>query len=459
MASHDPTQTNVKDWSYVSEGGATMVFSYAGPPHAVFSRTVLRVRKAPLPVADDSHGPTAVDQDEIVEPDDPSIEFQNRVTSLIIPPQHLPVMESLRVNREWLTQLAEHVKDKRPELRKLKDDIDLSRKKAVLATDLVGGKGWAVEIKPKWAFLPNPAYLSDETKDTKLQHCRFCMHSVRKTATGEKAAVGYCPLDLFSGKEERVRKALTSLWNSWIENDGQINNLKIFVTGQVISPSQAEELLSPLLGVEPSNKLNNLLPSFIKALLPLLVDTNLLSTMAKLQRNLDLIDIEGLVKLWQSPSLYSMTATALKGTSSSNPSNGSTQTSDGHDPTAPIGTGSQDPTMDEWVVFVQEYLVSHGGRDYIDENGFLLPEDDPEKEKGRLRYLLIAYLMSGTFKDCSIILRLGSGYDDTITAIDLDPKSTDRVKKWAAQDRDIVLGYKTKHANEVASDKCQDERA
>jgi inositol-pentakisphosphate 2-kinase len=147
MASHDPTQTNVQDWKYVSEGGATIVFSYAGPPHPVFSRTVLRLRKAPLTVADDSHGPTAVDQDDVVEPDDPSIEFQNRVTSLIIPPQHLPVLESLRVNREWLTKLADWATDKRPELRRMKDDIDLSRKKAVLATDLVGGEGWAVEIK------------------------------------------------------------------------------------------------------------------------------------------------------------------------------------------------------------------------------------------------------------------------------------------------------------------------
>jgi inositol-pentakisphosphate 2-kinase len=68
------------------------------------------------------------------------------------------------------------------------------------------------------------------------------MHSVRKTATGEKAAVGYCPLDLFSGKEERVRKALESLWNSWIENDGQINNLKIFVGGRTITPPQVRKI-------------------------------------------------------------------------------------------------------------------------------------------------------------------------------------------------------------------------
>jgi inositol-pentakisphosphate 2-kinase len=181
--------------------------------------------------------------------------------------------------------------------------------------------------------------------------------------------------------------------------------------------------------------------------------------MAKLQRNLDLLDIEGLLKLWQAPSLSSVTAAAMKDTSGATYSNESAQPPDGHDRTAPIATGSPDPTMDEWVAFVEEYLASHGGRDYIDENGFLLSVNDPEQEKARLRYLLISYLMSGTFKDCSVILRLGSGYGDTITAIDLDPKSTDRIKKWAAQDRDIVMGYKSKHENEASLDKCHDEMA
>jgi inositol-pentakisphosphate 2-kinase len=81
------------------------------------------------------------------EPDDPSIDFQNRVTSLVIPAIHLPIMESVRVDREWLGNLSASVDEKRPEIRRLKDTIDIRRKKAVIATDLVGGKGWAVEIK------------------------------------------------------------------------------------------------------------------------------------------------------------------------------------------------------------------------------------------------------------------------------------------------------------------------
>lgn len=93
-------------------------------------------------------------------------------------------------------------------------------------------------MQPKWAFLSNPTYLSKETRDVKSQYCRFCMHSKHKASSGETAAVGYCPLDLFSGDKDRISKALTSLWNAWYETDGHINNLKIFVSGTLIGPSQ-----------------------------------------------------------------------------------------------------------------------------------------------------------------------------------------------------------------------------
>ena len=138
---HDPTKTSISDWSYVSEGGATIVFSYVGAPHPVFSHSVIRLRKAPLNKRD------LINDIDEEEPDDPSIAFQNEVTALLLPAIHLPRLESVHVTREWLSELSIAAQSKRPELRKAADDIDLSRRKAVIATDLVGGKGWAVEIK------------------------------------------------------------------------------------------------------------------------------------------------------------------------------------------------------------------------------------------------------------------------------------------------------------------------
>jgi inositol-pentakisphosphate 2-kinase len=149
MMSLDPTTTKVSDWKYVSEGGATMVFSYdtekTPTSNPSFKRTVLRLRKAPL---SPNNGSTTRQADEVQEDlDDPSVEFQHRITSELVPPQHLPQLKSVPVNRAWLTELATYAARRRPETRRLKDDIDLNRTKAVLATDLVGGKGWAVEIK------------------------------------------------------------------------------------------------------------------------------------------------------------------------------------------------------------------------------------------------------------------------------------------------------------------------
>lgn len=50
-------------------------------------------------------------------------------------------------------------------------------------------------------------------------------------------SLGYCPLDLFSGDKDRVTKAIHSLWNAWTDSNGTVNNLKIFVRGNVIPPS------------------------------------------------------------------------------------------------------------------------------------------------------------------------------------------------------------------------------
>ena len=52
----------------------------------------------------------------------------------------------------------------------------------------------------------------------------------------------YCPLDLFSGDRERVRKALQDLWNSWVGSNGTLNNLKIFVHGSNIPPNDVRTL-------------------------------------------------------------------------------------------------------------------------------------------------------------------------------------------------------------------------
>lgn len=134
------TDTAPSDWKYISEGGASIVFSYVGSRDE-FVGTALRLRKI------DNKLPYTEYGDGEEELDDPSIVFQHRIIEKLVPPLYLPRLESVRAEREWLEQLARLSEDKRPAERRAKDRIDAGRKKAVLATDLVGGLGWAVEIK------------------------------------------------------------------------------------------------------------------------------------------------------------------------------------------------------------------------------------------------------------------------------------------------------------------------
>jgi inositol-pentakisphosphate 2-kinase len=48
----------------------------------------------------------------------------------------------------------------------------------------------------------------------------------------------YCPLDLFSGDETRIIKAIHALWDRWISSDATANNLKIFARGNFLKPSK-----------------------------------------------------------------------------------------------------------------------------------------------------------------------------------------------------------------------------
>ena len=69
-----------------------------------------------------------------------------------------------------------------------------------------------------------------------MQTCRFCLHSHLRARKGHKTVTDYCPLDLFSGDEDRLGRAICSLWDAWVASDGTANNLKIFAAGKYIRP-------------------------------------------------------------------------------------------------------------------------------------------------------------------------------------------------------------------------------
>ena len=145
----DVTITSPTHWKYISEGGASIVFSYVGPSNEAFNNTALRLRKAPLEALLE---PLAEEQ-QLEDPDDPSIAFQHQVIERLLPEEFLPQLKSVHVNRAWLEGLARLADEHRPPERKARDAVDTRKKKATLATDLVGGKGLAVEIKVRYPLL------------------------------------------------------------------------------------------------------------------------------------------------------------------------------------------------------------------------------------------------------------------------------------------------------------------
>ncbi|TBU65493.1 inositol-pentakisphosphate 2-kinase [Dichomitus squalens] len=431
--------TSPHDWKYISEGGSTIVFSYTGPLHPQFDGTALRLRKGP--VSGREHTDTeqyqqpqlAETHDQGEEPDDPTIVFQSAVIERLVPRQFLPRLDAVRVERAWLQQLAHLTEAQRPKERRAKDRIDTGRRKAVLATDLVGGDGWAVEIKPKWGFLPARTHLSDETREIKTRTCRFCMHAHLKSTQGEDVSLGYCPLDLFARDKARVTRALHALWSVWLGSGAAVNNLRVFVQGRKLTPAADVPSLAPLAAQlfpeashegGPAHTPDEVRDALTSALLPLLLDTPVLRTLSTLQRTLDALDVEGLTALWA----------RLRPADA-----------------AELGEGEADPDVAEWTRFVDTYLSRHPPRPESASASEAQTQTrtragpPAEADEDELRYQLQAYLLSASFKDCSVILRMKPGQavgQGTITVIDLDVKGIDRLAKWAKLDREIVDAYR-----------------
>jgi len=79
-----------------------------------------------------------------------------------------------------------------------------------------------------------------------MQTCRFCMHSYIKSQKIQGYVNDYCPLDLFSGNADRIRKAVDCLWKAWVHSDGNMNNLKVFTRGETVRPNQVSSVHSQI---------------------------------------------------------------------------------------------------------------------------------------------------------------------------------------------------------------------
>jgi len=137
---------------------------------------------------------------------------------------------------------------------------------------------------------------------------------------------------------------------------------------------------------------------FIYSLVPQLLCNPLLNRISVLQRTLDFLDCEGLAKLIEA---------------------------------SPIADLTQ-PVMEDWMSFVDTFLSQKH-------------QKHPTFSPSDLRYHTLAYLLSATFKDCSLIIPLPPCPVDTesggIKVIDLEIKRVDRIHHWMKLDEKIVKEY------------------
>lgn len=167
--------------------------------------------------------------------------------------------------------------------------------------------------------------------------------------------------------------------------------------------------------------LDGLQADFVETLLPVLLKTPVLALLSFRQRTLDSLDIEGLAALWARI----------------------------HADSDPFFDAAE-PTLEEWTHFVDVYLAGE-------------PDWRQETEEAELRYHCLAYLLSATFKDCSVVVHFGPRSERLpvvgdahiakqdrgpcavapaeVKLIDLDVKCIRRLAKWERMDGDIVSAY------------------
>jgi inositol-pentakisphosphate 2-kinase len=121
-----------------------------------------------------------------------------------------------------------------------------------------------------------------------------------------------------------------------------------------------------------------------------------------LQRILDPLDIEGLSWLWR----------------------------DHYGGNLFDGIEAIDPALIDWQSFIGEFSKNAGSK--------LTCLDGIEEEQ--VRFYVMSYLLSASFKDCSVIIRCPHEPEDEaeLFIIDLDPKTTRSLRKWFYLDNKIA---------------------
>eukprot|EP00111_Clytia_hemisphaerica_P009866 TCONS_00028904-protein len=211
------------DWEYHAEGNANIIVKNQQQSLA------LRIRKY-AKVEETSHSNKlgsllSLEQEQLFLKLISSTYFKNEN-------HYLSLYTPVYLSKEFLVKLMVNIDLKRPDYRKTKT-ISLESQTCILmpfigqfkpdrsfSSDLFV----SVEIKPKWGFIPTSKFIKNTIKK---KVCRFCLHQNYKVQKSNKTLSKYCPLDLFGGCKTGVEHAIRSLLQT------PQNNLKLAVSGTV----------------------------------------------------------------------------------------------------------------------------------------------------------------------------------------------------------------------------------
>ncbi|WVR06456.1 hypothetical protein IAU60_003487 [Kwoniella sp. DSM 27419] len=392
------SNTSASDWRYSGEGAAHIVFSYRGTSPEYLGQ-VLRINKLQF----------SAEASRRVTAEDPQKVWREALLPQLLPAVSLLQSSEVVLDTSWSKSLLAGADTLRPKNR-ITDgpatDAMQSQVHGLLMEDTTsngiteGSITLALEIKPKWGFLPSPKRIvPGEAANIKSKICRFCLHTHFR---GETSAVPYCPLDLYSGDEDRVKKAIQALGAGWEGSNGKANNWRVFMDGNRIEPNQIGQL--PLLKgeTEPVTRVVQLVASVLLA-------SPTLPKLKELQATLDATDISDLATRF---------ATAHPNSPMLDPS------------VIPV------PTTDELIAFVELYRAD--------------PNAGKAEDSWTMRQRFIAYALSAIFKDCSVFVKMTlkrvNGDEDhwevargseRVKVVDLDLKPIHNLGKWYERDEEI----------------------
>ncbi|KAI4389935.1 hypothetical protein MLD38_002101 [Melastoma candidum] len=302
-------------WVYRGEGAANIVLSYTGSS-PLFVGKVLRLQKALKGKANNDSSCLSEHErllwscyGEIVSAPTKEIAgrlFVQHVMSPLLGAKHVDAGIQVRASKKFLLEIEKNIESSRPSSRISASKVDTLCESALVISDhslFPSGNPKediciSVEIKPKCGFLPSSRYVVKRNA-IKRRVTRFRMHQVLKFQNHEIEDLSdYDPLDLFSGSQERIRRALKALFSN------PQNNLRVFLNGSLVlgglggiaSPTAAstEETVEDMLKLIIQANDNSHTECFIELLAETISKSGVLKQLLDAQE-LDKYDIEGAV--------------------------------------------------------------------------------------------------------------------------------------------------------------------